>query len=97
MIPGATSLIFQMDSYRRLDQSFTAVGCPVVHARLAITRFAILSAGISFGSALDFTGVFCRCLIHLLLLSFGLDVELCVGSLFVEVLFGHGGLSFIRI
>ena len=70
-------------------KSFTTVGCPVIYAPLAIPRVAVSALGIGFGIALDFTGVRCHCLIHLLLLYFGLDVELSVGSLFVQVLCGQ--------
>jgi len=75
-------------------KSFPAVGCPVIRPRLAITRFAVCAPGIGFGVTRDLVGMFCRSLIHLPLLSLGLHVELRIGGLFVEVLFGHG--DFLR-
>ena len=66
-------------------KSLPAVCCPVIHARLAIPRFAVRATSIGLGIALYLASMFCCRLVHFLLLRFGLNVELRVVSQIVEV------------
>ena len=58
-VTGKTGLVLRVWFWVFPARLFAAVGSPVVHARLAISNFAVLAPGIGFGIALDLAGMFC--------------------------------------